>query len=73
MSRLRPVKSHELLRILQKHYGYTARMGNGRHIILQDDKGHTTVIQTNFELGKNVLKKIMHQSGLQWKDIEKYL
>lgn len=73
MSRLRPIKSQELLKILQKYYSYTARMGNGRHVILQDDRGHTTVIQANFELGKNVLKKILNQTGLQWEDIEKYL
>lgn len=73
MSRLRPIKSYELLKILQKHYGYAARMGNGRHIILQDDKGHTTVIQANYNLGKNVLKKILNQTGLRWEDIEKYL
>lgn len=73
MSRLRPIKSHDLLRILQKYYNYTARMGNGRHIILQDDKGHTTVVQANLELGRNVLKKILKQTGLKWEDIEKYL
>ena len=37
-------------------------MGNGRHVILQNNKWHTTVIQANFELGKNVLKKILNQA-----------
>ena len=39
-------------------------MGNGRHVILQNNKWHTTVIQANFELGKNVLKKILNQAKL---------
>lgn len=73
MGRLRPVKSGALLKILQKYYGYSARMGSGRHIILQDSSGHTTVIQLNLELGKGMVKKILNQTSLKWDDIEKYL
>ena len=73
MSRLRPLKSPVLLKILQKYYGYSARMGSGRHVILQDSNGHTTVIQLNLELGRGIVKKILNQTGLQWEDIEKYL
>lgn len=73
MPRLRPLKSHLLIKILQKYYGYNARAGSGRHIVLQDSAGHTTVIQLSMELGKGVLKKILDQTGLKWEDLEKYL
>jgi predicted RNA binding protein YcfA (HicA-like mRNA interferase family) len=73
MSRLRPIKSQEPLKILQKYYGYSDRRGNGRHIILQDGRGHTTVIQANLGLGKGTVKKILNQIGLTWEGIERYL
>jgi predicted RNA binding protein YcfA (HicA-like mRNA interferase family) len=73
MARLRPVKSHLLIKILQNNFGYIARSGSGRHIVLQDSNGHTTVIQLNLELGKGVLKKILNQTGLKWEEIERYL
>ncbi len=73
MSRLRPLKSPLLIKVLQKYYGYNARSGSGRHIVLQDSDGHTTVIQLNMELGKGILKKILNQTDLKWKEIEKYL
>ena len=73
MGRLRPVKSDVLLKILQKYYGYSARMGSGRHVILQGSGGHTTVIQLNLELRRGMVKKILNQTDLKWEDIEKHL
>jgi predicted RNA binding protein YcfA (HicA-like mRNA interferase family) len=72
ISRLRPIKSVELLKILQKNYGYSARKGKGDHIILFDDK-HTTVVQTQKELRPRILRAILRETELSWEDIERYL
>lgn len=71
--RLRPVKSTELLKILQKYYSYSARQGKGDHIILFDNKGHTTVIQTQKELRPQIVRAILRETELNWEDVEKYL
>ncbi len=74
MGALRPVKPLKLLKVLQQYYGYSARQGHGDHVVLFDQKGHHTVIQTaQKELRQQIMKKILNQTGLQWGDIEKYL
>jgi predicted RNA binding protein YcfA (HicA-like mRNA interferase family) len=71
--RVRPIKSLVLLKILQKYYGYSARQGAGDHIVLFDSKGHHTIIQTGKELHPGIIRSILRETGLEWKDIEKYL
>ena len=71
--RVRPIKSSELLKILQKYYGYSARQGRGDHIVLFDNNGHHTVIQAGKELRANIIRAILREMELEWEDIEKYL
>jgi len=73
MPRLRPIKSLVLLKVLQKHYGYSARQGKGDHIVLFDDMGHTTIIQSGKELRPNIIRSILRETGLSWEDVEQYL
>ncbi len=70
---MRPIKSSELLKILQKNYGYFARQGRGDHVVLFDNKGHHTVIQAGKELRTNIIRAILRETELNWEDIEKYL
>ncbi|MDE1865274.1 MAG: hypothetical protein KGH94_01380 [Candidatus Micrarchaeota archaeon] len=73
MPRLRPIKSLVLLKILQRYYGYSARQGKGDHIVLFDNLGHMTVIQSGKELRPNIIRSILRETGLSWEEIEKYL
>ena len=71
--KIRPVKSIELLKILQSHYGYSARRGRGDHVVLFDSKGHHTVIQAGKELRSNIVSAILRETELRWEDVERYL
>ncbi len=73
ISKIRPVKSIELLKILQSHYGYSVRQGRGDHVVLFDSKGHHTVVQVRKELRPNIVSAILKETELRWEDIESYL
>lgn len=68
------MKPLKLLKILQEHYGFSARQGKGDHIVLWDEKEHHTAIQiAQKELRQQIVNRILRQTGLKWEDIEKYL
>ncbi len=73
ISKLRPIRSEILLKILQKYYGYAARQGKGDHIVLHDQKGHSTIVQSGKELRHHIVRLILKQTELKWEDIEKYI
>jgi predicted RNA binding protein YcfA (HicA-like mRNA interferase family) len=74
MGALRPIKPSKLLKILQEHYGYSARQGRGDHVVLFDQNGHHTVIQmAQKELRQQIISMILKQTNLKWEDIERYL
>ena len=73
MPKLRPIKSSVLIGILTKNYGYVYIGTKGSHAHFKDSSGHKTTIVRYYELYPKIIKLILHDTGLKWEDIEKYL
>jgi predicted RNA binding protein YcfA (HicA-like mRNA interferase family) len=64
----------QIIQLLVKYYGYSAKSRKGSHVWLIDDKGHrTTVLASNERVNLYNYKWILKQTELNEEDIEKYL
>jgi len=66
MPRLRPLSTHEVCRILEKH-GFTIVRQKGSHIILRKEiegRGITVPVPDHSEIAKGTLKSIINQSEI---------
>ena len=73
MGRLRPMKSSAVIKILTAHYGYTYIGTKGSHAHFKNASGRKTTIPLYHELYPKMIRLILHDTDLNWEDIEKYL
>ena len=73
MSRLLPLKSTEIIRILSR-LGFERIRQKGSHIFFRHPDGRTTVVPMHKgeDVGRGLLRKILQDIELSWEEFEKY-
>lgn len=74
MSKIRPLKSGELIRALEK-LGFQHIRQSGSHAVYrhQDGRWATVTIHKGKELAKGLVHKILKDAQLTWEEFEQYL
>ena len=69
MSRLRPLKPAEVIRILNRH-GFERIRQKGSHIYLRHPDGRSTVVpyHKGEDIGRGLLNAILKDTELSWED-----
>ena len=71
MSKLVPIKSRKLIKILQ-HLGFKDRDAEGSHVFFQHPDGRTTVVPVhNKDIGRGLLRKILNDIQLTVEEYER--
>ena len=73
MSRLIPLKSSEVIRILER-IGFSRIRQRGSHIYMRHSDGRTTVIPLHKgeDISKGLLRKILQDIELPWGEFNKF-
>ena len=73
MSRLTPVKSSEVLRVLLR-MGFERIRQKGSHIFFRHPDGRVTVVpfHRGEDVGRGLMRKILRDIELSWEDFRKF-
>ena len=73
MSRLLPLKSSEIIRILLK-LGFEHIRQKGSHVFFRHPDGRTTVVPVHKgeDVGRGLIRKILQDIELSWEEFEKH-
>lgn len=70
MPKLVPIKSKKLIKILIK-IGFSERDASGSHLFFEHMDGRTTVVPSNKEISRGLLRKILNDIGINVGEYDK--